>query len=314
MSHGTRRAAAAANRLHQSLGRSSGRRDLGFRRGREFVRRDGQFFLQFPRSQNFDRIEPPLHQSAGLESRRIDRGPLVERLFERAEIDDGHDAREEFIAEAALGQPPHEGHLPSLEGKPMRVARVSRVPLVAAPGRLPMPGPRPAPHALAVLPFDDLAMHVIDNHVTATPRNRAICSFVLSFSSALSVARTRFMGLVEPRLLVSASCTPADSRTARTVFPAMTPVPGRAGIKTTRAAPNRPSTVCGIVVSWSATWIELRLVVLTAFSTACGTSEALPYPQPTFPRLSPSTTSAVNVKRRPPLTTQAQRRIWMTFS
>src|SRR5207248_1576842 len=33
----------------------------------------------------------------------------------------------------------------------------------------------------------------------------------------------------------------------------MTPVPGSAGISTTRAAPNRPSTVCGIVVSDSET-------------------------------------------------------------
>src|SRR5206468_3557898 len=53
---------------------------------------------------------------------------------------------------------------------------------------------------------------------------------------------------------------------------------------------------------------------LDAFSTAGGTSLALPYPQATLPCLSPTTTRALKLKRRPPLTTAAQRRIFTTRS
>src|SRR5262245_55784079 len=64
----------------------------------------------------------------------------------------------------------------------------------------------------------------------------------------------------------------------------------------------------------SGTSIILRSPSLTAFSTAGGTSFALPYPQPTFPRPLPTITIPLKLKRRPPLTTAAQRRILMTFS
>src|SRR5579884_3554130 len=47
---------------------------------------------------------------------------------------------------------------------------------------------------------------------------------------------------------------------------------------------------------------------------ATGTSLALPYPTPTTSRSSPTTTSAVNEKRRPPLTTFATRLISTTRS
>ena len=57
-----------------------------------------------------------------------------------------------------------------------------------------------------------------------------------------------------------------------------------------------------------------RSAFLTAFSTATGTSVAFPYPQPTRPFLSPTTTRAEKLKRRPPLTTHEQRRICTTCS
>src|SRR5438552_13445194 len=47
---------------------------------------------------------------------------------------------------------------------------------------------------------------------------------------------------------------------------------------------------------------------------ATGTSLAFPYPIPTTSRSSPTTTSAVNEKRRPPLTTLATRLISTTRS
>ena len=51
------------------------------------------------------------------------------------------------------------------------------------------------------------------------------------------VALTSSTGLVVPRLLVRMSRMPAASQTARTASPAITPVPGPAGINITLAAP-----------------------------------------------------------------------------
>src|SRR5574338_795824 len=45
-----------------------------------------------------------------------------------------------------------------------------------------------------------------------------------------------------------------------------------------------------------------------------GTSPALPSPAPTWPAPSPTTTTALKLKRRPPLTTLATRLIWTTRS
>src|SRR5438552_2787108 len=47
---------------------------------------------------------------------------------------------------------------------------------------------------------------------------------------------------------------------------------------------------------------------------ASGTSLALPSPKPTCPFWSPTTTSALKLKRRPPFTTFATRLMWTTFS
>src|SRR5579862_4002107 len=47
---------------------------------------------------------------------------------------------------------------------------------------------------------------------------------------------------------------------------------------------------------------------------ASATSPALPSPTPTRPRLSPATTRALKLNRRPPLTTLAERLMNTTFS
>src|SRR5207245_7439240 len=103
------------------------------------------------------------------------------------------------------------------------------------------------------------------------------------------------------------SCTPAASRIGRTAPPAMTPVPGTAGFRKTRPAPKWPVISQGIVVSFNGTKIRSFLACSTAFRIASGTSWALPRPTPTWPRPSPTTTSAVNENRRPTLTTLATR-------
>src|SRR5881628_1284188 len=102
-------------------------------------------------------------------------------------------------------------------------------------------------------------------------------------------------------------CTPAASRIGRTAPPAMTPVPATAGFRKTRPAPKWPVISQGIVVSFSGTKIRSFLACSTALRIASGTSWALPRPIPTWPRPSPTTTSAVNENRRPPLTTLATR-------
>src|SRR6185436_15834077 len=121
------------------------------------------------------------------------------------------------------------------------------------------------------------------------------------------VAFRTLCGLLEPSVLVRMSCTPAASSTGRTAPPAMTPVPSTAGLRNTRPAPKWPVISQGIVVSLSGTKIRSFLACSTALRIASGTSWALPRPTPTWPRPSPTTTSAVNENRRPPLTTFATR-------
>ena len=54
------------------------------------------------------------------------------------------------------------------------------------------------------------------------------------------VALTRLMGFWEPSDFERMSWMPASSSTARTPPPAMTPVPGEAGLRKTRPEPKIP--------------------------------------------------------------------------
>src|SRR5438552_1744242 len=110
------------------------------------------------------------------------------------------------------------------------------------------------------------------------------------------------------------SWTPTASSTGRTAPPAMTPVPGTAGLRNTRPAPKWPVISMGIVVSRSGTKIRSFFACSTALRMASGTSCALPRPTPTWPRPSPTTTSAVKENRRPPFTTFATRLMETTRS
>jgi hypothetical protein len=121
------------------------------------------------------------------------------------------------------------------------------------------------------------------------------------------VAATRFTGFEVPSDLVRMSRMPASSSTARTPPPAITPVPSEAGFMNTLPAPERPSTWCVIVVRYLGTRNRFFLASSTAFWIATGTSLAFPCPTPTVSTSLPTTTSAENEKRRPPLTTFATR-------
>jgi hypothetical protein len=94
----------------------------------------------------------------------------------------------------------------------------------------------------------------------------------------------------------------------------MTPVPVAAGLSSTRPAPWRPMTSCGIVAPVRGTSTIVRLAASTALRTASDTSFALPVATPTLPLPSPTATRALNEKRRPPFTTLATRLIAITFS
>src|SRR5262245_29015665 len=82
---------------------------------------------------------------------------------------------------------------------------------------------------------------------TSLPRRFATCSAFRSHLSPSRVARRTVLGFAVPSDFVRMSWTPHDSRTARTAPPAMTPVPGDAGFRSTCPEPNRPTTGCGIV-------------------------------------------------------------------
>ena len=126
--------------------------------------------------------------------------------------------------------------------------------------------------------------------------------------------RATLMGLDDPSDLASTSWTPAASRMARPAPPAMTPVPGAAGLSSTRPAPCSPMIWWVMVEPASGTGMRFFLASSMPFWMAAGTSLALPSPRPTWPCPSPTTTRAENENRRPPLTTLATRRISMTRS
>src|SRR5215211_1761611 len=147
-----------------------------------------------------------------------------------------------------------------------------------------------------------------------TPLLFSISALVLSCLRPCTVACTRFTAVVEPSALVSTSLTPANSMTALTPPPAMTPVPSEAGLSITEELSNLPRTPCGIVVLRIGTSNISRLAFSWPFCIAAGTVLALPKAAPTRPLPSPTTTSALKLKRLPPLTTLATRRISTTLS
>ena len=108
---------------------------------------------------------------------------------------------------------------------------------------------------------------------------------------------------------------PASSSTARAGPPAMIPVPSGAFLINTDALPNLPLKSCG-TLPFSSIGTSTRFFSAASFPLriASGISVALPRPAPTCPFLSPTTTNAVNLILRPPLTTLVTRLIVTTLS
>src|SRR6478609_8836457 len=111
---------------------------------------------------------------------------------------------------------------------------------------------------------------------TGRPRRAATASGSSRERSAATVACTMLIWLDEPSDLLSTSWIPAHSSTARTGPPAITPVPGAAGRRSTTPAAASPCTGCGMVLPTRGTRKKLRLASSTPFEMARGTSRALP--------------------------------------
>src|SRR3954452_22631256 len=157
-----------------------------------------------------------------------------------------------------------------------------------------------------------LSMPLGTNSSAAKPRRRATSSGRCNDCSPWMVALATLMAFDDPSDLHSTSCTPASSRMMRAAPPAITPVPAAAGFIRTRPAPVTPMMGWVIVLPARGTSNRFFLASSVPFWIASGTSFALPYPRPTRPLPSPTTTSAVKEKRRPPLTTLGTRLIAMT--
>ena len=79
------------------------------------------------------------------------------------------------------------------------------------------------------------------------------------------MAWTTLIALEVPSDFASTSVMPAHSSTARTAPPAITPVPGAAGLSTTRPAPWWPITGCTIVRWMRGTLKKFFLAISTPF-------------------------------------------------
>src|SRR5207253_2415428 len=116
------------------------------------------------------------------------------------------------------------------------------------------------PDGALVLTDDELAHALTSSSVFSTflrpswiPRISPMVSAERRLLSAAIVAMTTLTGLVLPSDFERMSLMPADSTTARTEPPAMTPVPLEAGRSSTLAAPKSAVTGCGMVRSTSGT-------------------------------------------------------------
>src|SRR5450631_3207427 len=130
----------------------------------------------------------------------------------------------------------------------------------------------------AVVSADPSAFSVVrpSTWLIDRPRSSATSRGVRSDSSPAIVALTRLIGFWEPRLLERMSWMPASSSTARTPPPAITPVPGAAGFRNTRPAPNTPVVWWVIVEPCLGTRKSDFFAASTPFWIASGTSLALP--------------------------------------
>src|SRR5690606_12269185 len=131
----------------QHLGRPAGRRDLLLCRATELVGADRELLADVAAAEHLDLAARAADQPALGEQLRRHFRPRVEHLGNRVEIDD-RELLAERVVETALRHAPMQRHLPALEAALHAPARARLRTLVAAAGRLAVPGALAAPHAL----------------------------------------------------------------------------------------------------------------------------------------------------------------------
>src|SRR5262249_14874414 len=153
-------------------------------------------------------------------------------LLDRHEMRDGRDHASDLRAVLFDDDVVH-----ALE--PKRAQRVALVFLVTDP-RLRLGDLQTAHEDQAPWPARARSMPAGATSSSGRPRRAATSSGRTSSFSAATVAWTMLIGLSEPSDLDSTSWMPAHSSTARTGPPAMTPVPGLAGLSSTTPAAFSP--------------------------------------------------------------------------
>ena len=168
------------------------------------------------------------------------------------------------------------------------------------------------PRRLGALALVVEAEHLGDREAAQLPRPPA--GRAATRAPAI-VAFTRLIGFWLPSDFDSTSWMPASSSTARTPPPAITPVPGEAGFSSTRAGAEDAGHLVG---DRGAVHRDPEQVLLGALDALLDRDRHLVRlavaDADDFDFSSPTTTSAVNEKRRPPLTTFATRLISTTRS
>ena len=182
-------------------------------------------------------------------------------------------------------------------------------------GRWSCRGPtRAAADALRFLVLLDADVDVVQVHDSVTPRSRSTSCRVRSCCSAASVALTRFVGLFEPKLLVRMLWMPAASQPRARRCRRSRRCPGRRA----PAPRGRRRTAHRRGAEWCRRRARFRSCCASLPSRPSRRWAALRWPcrSPSRPCRGRcrSTTMAAKLKRRPPLTTAAQRLIFTTFS
>jgi len=128
-------------------------------------------------------------------------------------------------------------------------------------------------------------------------------SRLFSIINAFAAAFVWLIGLFDPKLFATTSFTPPSSNTARTLDPAIMPLPLAAGFNITRAPSQLTTTSWGIVVPSS--WKEKTFFRAASlpFLIASETSFALANPSPIFPFPSPTKISAEKLNFIQPVVT-----------
>src|SRR3972149_4648961 len=211
---------------------SAGLFDFFLRRFAETMRGDVELLGELAIAEYFELIEAALGEILGHQGSGRDLVAGGEMLLERGDVDRG-DANRPLVVEAALGHLDDRRRSAALEDRGIGGAGPRFLAFVAAARRLALARANAPAEPLGGAVLADSTMYVTEIHDSVTPRRRSTSCFGRNWASAANVALTSETGLFEPKLLVRMSWMPADSQTARTAVPAITPVPGEAGTSTT---------------------------------------------------------------------------------